>query len=121
MFAAQTQYHLPGPARLVLGAIASHKLTLMPSIMLKYQAHRQLQPQSLSPVGRCKTFDASGDGYGRAEGVATAVLALPAADILPLAVVRGSAVNQDGRSGTLTAPNGPSQSSLVAKAMRSGT
>jgi acyl transferase domain-containing protein len=75
-------------------------------------------PQSLSPVGRCKTFDVSGDGYGRAEGVATAVLAPPAADVTPVAVIRGSAVNQDGRSGTLTAPNGPSQSSLIAKAMR---
>ena len=73
--------------------------------------------QSLSPVGRCKTFDASGDGYGRAEGVATAVLTLPRTGVTPLVVVRGSAVNQDGRSGTLTAPNGPSQSSLIAKAM----
>ena len=75
-------------------------------------------PQSLSPVGRCKTFDASGDGYGRAEGVATAVLAVAGPDVTPMAVIRGSAVNQDGRSGTLTAPNGPSQSGLVAKAMR---
>ena len=30
--------------------------------------------QALSPVGRCKTFDASGDGYGRGEGFAVAVV-----------------------------------------------
>ena len=32
------------------------------------------QLQALSPVGRCKTFDSSGDGYGRGEGCAVAVL-----------------------------------------------
>ena len=31
-------------------------------------------PQALSPVGRCKTFDATGDGYGRGEGFAIALL-----------------------------------------------
>ena len=30
--------------------------------------------QALSPVGRCKTFDASGDGYGRGEGFTVALL-----------------------------------------------
>jgi len=28
----------------------------------------------LSPVGRCKSFDASGDGYGRGEGFTIALL-----------------------------------------------
>ena len=30
--------------------------------------------QALSPVGRCKSFDASGDGYGRGEGFTIALL-----------------------------------------------
>ena len=30
--------------------------------------------QALSPVGRCKTFDAGGDGYGRGEAFAVTVL-----------------------------------------------
>ncbi|KAK9829172.1 hypothetical protein WJX72_004291 [[Myrmecia] bisecta] len=72
--------------------------------------------QALSPVGRCKTFDASGDGYGRGEGFTVALLRQSSGcsdGSALLAVVRGSAVNQDGRSSSLTAPNGPSQQMLV--------
>ncbi len=77
-------------------------------------------PQSLSPVGRCKTFEASADGYGRAEGAAAIVLAPTSDGVRAFGLLAGSAVNQDGRSGTLTAPNGPSQSALVSKALRCG-
>src|SRR5579871_798844 len=80
--------------------------------------------RALSPDGRCKTFDAAADGYGRGEGCGIIVLkrlsdALLAGDRI-LAVIRGSAVNQDGRSSGLTAPNGPSQEAVVRKALEAG-
>lgn len=78
------------------------------------------QLQALSPVGRCKSFDTSGDGYGRGEGVALAVI-MPLGSLAHTqayqAVILGSAVNQDGRSSSLTAPNGPSQTALVRTAL----
>lgn len=76
--------------------------------------------QALSPVGRCKSFDASGDGYGRGEGCVAAVLQLSDKSEFSgnaVAVLRSSVVNQDGRSSSLTAPNGPSQTALVLQAL----
>ena len=76
--------------------------------------------QAFSPVGRCKTFDASADGYGRGEGCAAVLLKPEPAENTqpPLAVLQGSLVNQDGRSSSLTAPNGPSQSALISATMQ---
>ena len=75
------------------------------------------QARMLSADGRCKTFDASADGYSRGEGAGT-VLIRPLADFEPetscsLPVVSGTALNQDGRSSSLTAPNGPSQQEVI--------
>nr|WP_294543379.1 SDR family NAD(P)-dependent oxidoreductase [uncultured Rhodopila sp.] len=75
----------------------------------------------LAPDGRCKSFDARADGYGRGEGAGMVVLrrlsdALRDGDPV-LAVLRGSAINQDGRSAGLTAPNGPAQTALIRAAL----
>ncbi|WP_329101434.1 type I polyketide synthase [Micromonospora sp. NBC_01699] len=77
--------------------------------------------KALSPDGRCKTFDASADGYGRGEGCGVVVLkrlsdARRDGDRV-LAVIRGSAVNHDGPSSGLTVPNGLAQQELIRTAL----
>lgn len=75
----------------------------------------------LSHMGRCFTFDESGDGYARGEGCG--MLYLRASEdeddmLNQKACVLGSAVNQDGRSASMTAPNGPSQQVCIRASMR---
>ncbi len=77
--------------------------------------------RALSPTGRCKTFDASADGFVRGEGCGIIVLkrladALADGDTV-LAVIRGSAMNHDGASSGLTVPNGLAQQKLIRQAL----
>lgn len=71
----------------------------------------------LSPTGLCKPFDASADGYVRAEGAVAFVLgrldAARAAGDPVRSVVVGSAINSDGRAGPLSVPNGARQADLM--------
>ena len=76
---------------------------------------------ALSPDGKCKTFDASADGYGRGEGCGVIILkrlseALAAGDHV-LAVIRGSAINHDGSSSGFTVPNGLAQQEVLRRAL----
>ncbi|MET7704754.1 beta-ketoacyl synthase N-terminal-like domain-containing protein [Micromonospora sp. NPDC005413] len=76
---------------------------------------------ALSPDGRCKTFDAGADGYGRGEGAGVVVLK-PLAQAQRdgdrvYAVIRGSAVNHNGASGGLTVPGGDAQEELIRTAL----
>lgn len=76
---------------------------------------------ALSADGRCRSFDASGRGFVRSEGVATVLLerlsVAQASGRRIYGVIRGSAVNHDGRSQGITAPNGPAQVAVMRRAL----
>ncbi|BCJ72009.1 hypothetical protein CS0771_15530 [Catellatospora sp. IY07-71] len=79
---------------------------------------------ALSADGRCKTFDAAADGYGRGEGAGAVVLkklsrALADGDRV-YAVIRGSAVNHNGASGGLTVPSAEAQTEVIRTALERG-
>ena len=90
---------------------------LTPTVMISMSRARMLAPD-----GRCKTFDASADGYVRGEGCGVLVLkrlsdAVRDGDRIR-AVLRGSAVNQDGASGGLTVPNGRAQQRVIRASLK---
>ena len=106
-----------GESNLCLAGGVNLKLTPEPTISCS-------QAKMMSPDGRCKTFDASANGFVRGEGGGVIVLkrlgdALRDGDNI-LALIRGSAVNQDGTSNGLTAPNGPSQQEVIRQALQQG-
>jgi acyl transferase domain-containing protein len=93
-------------------------------LLTPYTTIALCKTRMLAPDGRCKTFDARADGFGRGEGCGMVVLkrfsdAVADGDNI-LAVIAGSAVNQDGRSSGITAPNGPAQEAVIRQALGSG-
>lgn len=99
-----------------LALVAGVNAILVPKSHVFFSALR-----AMSPVGRCKSFDASADGYVRSEGCGVVVLkrlsdAQRDGDRI-FAVIRGSAVNQDGRSNGLTAPSGIAQEAVMRAAL----
>ena len=76
----------------------------------------------LSAEGRCKTFDASGDGYVRGEGGAILLLkpyeqALADGDLIH-AVILGTGVNTDGYKSGITIPSATAQAKLMRNVCR---
>jgi 3-oxoacyl-(acyl-carrier-protein) synthase/SAM-dependent methyltransferase len=103
-----------GEADTVIAGAAN--VMLSPEVTISFTKARMLAPD-----GRCKTFDATADGYVRGEGCVVVVLkrlrdAQAAGDPI-MAVIRGSAINHDGRSAGLTAPNGPAQQAVIERAL----
>jgi len=99
-----------------LSLVGGVSLMLSPEPFITYSHARMMAAD-----GRCKTFDASADGYVRGEGCGVVVLkrlsdAVRDEDNI-LAVIKGTAVNQDGLSNGLTAPNGPSQQAVIRQAL----
>jgi acyl transferase domain-containing protein/acyl carrier protein len=75
----------------------------------------------LSPDAHCKTFDASANGFVRAEGCGVILIkrlstALADGDRV-IALIRGSAVNQDGPSSGFAVPNGLAQIDVMRDAL----
>jgi len=76
----------------------------------------------LSPVGKCKSFDNSADGFVPGEGVGIVVLkalddAVDEGDHI-YSIIIASGMNQDGHSNGITAPSAPSQTALELEVYR---
>ena len=78
--------------------------------------------QSLSPSGRCNTFDASADGLILGEGCGVVVLkrlsdAIAHKDRI-LALIRSSGTNHGGSSSGITVPNELAQETLIRQVLK---
>ncbi len=76
----------------------------------------------LSPDGRCRSFSAGANGFGRGEGCGVVVLkrlsdAERDGDRI-MAVVQGGAIVHNGSTGGITSPNGKSQARVISQALK---
>ena len=99
-----------------LALVGGVNLMLHPNV-----THGFCKGRALSPDSRCKTFDASADGYARGEGCGIIVAkrlrdAVADGDRI-LALVKGSAINHDGPSSGLTVPNQQAQKKVIRQAL----
>ena len=105
-------------SRSVFARESASALSMSVNLYLTPGGHLATEGASMTSAdGRCKTLDASANGYVRSEScTAVAVVSEWSAGSTALL---GSSVNQDGRSSTLTAPNGPSQQQVIASSLSS--
>lgn len=76
---------------------------------------------ALSKDGRCKSFDASADGFVRSEGVGV-VLLKPLSQAIKdgnrvYACIRGTGCNQDGHTPAISMPDQQAQEALIAQTL----
>ena len=95
-----------------MASVGGSNLLLNPEMFIAFSGQG-----FLSADGKCKSFDASGDGYGRGEGIAVVVLkraddAIAAQDPLR-SIIRGTGSNQDGHTKSLTLPRAEAQEALI--------
>ncbi len=100
-----------------LAIVGASSLKVLPDEVLVFSKWGMLAQD-----GKCKTFDASADGFAPGEGSGAIILkrlsdALQDGDRIR-AIIRGSAVNHDGRSTVLTAPNGLAQQAVIQSALQ---
>ncbi|PSN60577.1 reducing type I polyketide synthase 10 [Corynespora cassiicola Philippines] len=75
----------------------------------------------LSATSECHTFDASADGYGRAEGIGALYVkrlsdAIRDGDAIR-SVIKGSAINANGKTAGISLPSADGQEAVIRKAM----
>ncbi|KAL8799576.1 MAG: hypothetical protein Q9182_005787 [Xanthomendoza sp. 2 TL-2023] len=125
-------YDLSGPSMTVDTACSSSMAALHQAVRtlqhgdskmaLVCGANLMLNPESfismtelgfLGASGRCRSFDADADGYGRGEGICCLLLMplAPASSMqAPIrAVIKGTRLNQDGRTQGITLPSAKAQ------------
>ncbi|KAI2899701.1 hypothetical protein CBS11852_3268 [Aspergillus niger] len=95
--------------------VAGTSLLLTPTYTIAMTEER-----ALSPDGKCKTFDASADGYARGEAI-NAIYVKKLEDAIrdndPIrGVIRGTSTNSDGKTTGLSTPSAEAQAELILKA-----
>ena len=95
--------------------VAGASLLLTPTYTIAMTEER-----ALSPDGKCKTFDASADGYSRGEAI-NAIYVKKLEDAIrdndPIrGVIRGTSTNSDGKTTGLSTPSAEAQAELILKA-----